>query len=145
MKSVAPQAAARKSSPGSHGRPGTRRKGRRKRESQPADPNDSSNDHTFTCDSGVGGDVVVEYTTGNAQTTLNFSGTIANYESSGYIRVEITDSPCASGGSDYCTASSSLQTDTGSITVTPNTTYYVWVTDGFSGHYLPDVDLCLNP
>lgn len=109
-----------------------------------ADPSDTSNDHTFTCDSGVGGDVVVEYTTGAAQTTLNFDAAIANYDSLGYIRVEVSEGACTTPtGSLHCTSSSSLQADSGSVTVTPNTTYFIWVTDGFSGNKRPDVSLCL--
>jgi len=104
--------------------------------------NDDDNDHTFTCDNIVGGDVVVEYTTGSAQTTLNFDAAITNYQSSGYIGVEITGSPCLSGASSYCVAVSG-STDVGAITVTPSTTYYVWISDAYSGNYLPDVDLCL--
>ncbi len=108
-----------------------------------SDAMDTKNDHVFTCDSGVGGDVVVEYTTGATQTTLNFSGTIANYESLGYVRVEVVEGDCFGGASLYCSNNATLATDTGSVTVKPNTTYYIWVTDGYSGHYRPNVDLCL--
>jgi len=101
------------------------------------------NDHIFSCDPAVGGDVVATITTGPTQTTLDFDATISAFETNGYIRVEISDAPCASGASLYCTASSSLTTDFGAVTVTPSTTYYVWVADGYASHHLPDVDLCL--
>ncbi|MBW2525912.1 MAG: hypothetical protein JRI23_17145 [Deltaproteobacteria bacterium] len=106
---------------------------------------DDQNDHTFTCDSAVGGDVVVEYTTGASQTTLNFDATIANYQTSGYIGVEITPGPCLTGTTLYCHSNGSGPdpTDAGSVTVTPSTTYYVWVSDAYSGNYRPDIDLCL--
>lgn len=109
-----------------------------------ADASDTSNDHTFTCDSVVGGDVVVEYTTGASQTTLNFDAVIANYASSGYIRVEVSEGTCTTPtGSLYCTSTTTKQADTGSVTVTPNTTYFIWVTDGYTGHFRPDINLCL--
>lgn len=109
-----------------------------------ADASDTSNDHTFSCDSIVGGDVVVEYTTGASQTTLNFDAVIANYDTNAYLRVEVSAGTCtAPTGSLYCTSSSSLQADAGSVTVTPNTTYFIWVTDGFTGNFRPDVNLCL--
>jgi hypothetical protein len=31
----------------------------------------------------------------------------------------------------------------GSVAVDPDTTYYIWIGDGFSDHHLPDVDVCL--
>jgi len=104
---------------------------------------DTVNDHDFSCDPAVGGDVVATVTTGPAQTALSFNASIANFEASGYVRVEVSDAPCASGGSLYCTSSSTLTVDTGVVAVTPNTTYYVWVADGYADHHLPDVDLCL--
>ncbi|MFH2005677.1 MAG: DUF4215 domain-containing protein [bacterium] len=108
-----------------------------------ANAGNTVNNHTFTCDAGVGGDVVVEYTTGATQTILNFDATIANFDASGYIGLEITGAPCASGASLYCASTTGFVTDTGSVTVSPNTTYYIWVADGFASHYLPDIDLCL--
>jgi hypothetical protein len=108
------------------------------------DPTDTTDDHTFACDSGTGGDVVVEFTTGASQTTLNWDALIYNEDSLGYIRVDVTESPCASPASSlYCTPSTSNLSDTGSVTVSPNTTYYLWVGDGFSSNYRPAVDLCV--
>ena len=108
------------------------------------DAADTTDDHTFACDSGTGGDVVVEFTTGASQTTLNWDALMYNEDSSGYIRVDVTESPCASpAGSLYCTPSTSNLSDTGNVTVSPNTTYYLWVGDGFSGNYRPAIDLCV--
>jgi cysteine-rich repeat protein len=105
---------------------------------------DSESSHAFSCDSVTGGDVVVEYTTGPSQTTLDFDAAIANYESSGYIAFEITESPCQSGASRHCASSSGGgDTEVGSVAVDPDTTYYIWIGDGFSDHHLPDVDVCL--
>jgi hypothetical protein len=86
---------------------------------------------------------VVEYTTGSAQTSLNFAAAIANFDVNGYLGFEITSSPCASGGSEYCLSVFGTISVTDAITVTPSTTYYVWIGDGFAGHFLPDVDVCL--
>ena len=74
---------------------------------------------------------------------LNFDGVIANPEGSGYIALEITDSPCQTGTSLYCQSSSGQLADSGFVTVTPSTTYYVWVGEGFNNDYRPDIDLCL--
>ena len=107
-----------------------------------ADSNNSIAHHTFTCDPATGGDMVVEFTTGAADTTLEWTASIANYETSGYIGVEVMESPCASGTSLYCTAGSSTQ-DANTTTVTGSTTYYVWISDAYDGHHLPDINLCL--
>ena len=59
-----------------------------------------------------------------------------------YIAFEITESPCPTPAASYgCVASG--DTAVGSIPVTPNTTYYVWIGNGYSGHLLPQVDICL--
>jgi hypothetical protein len=109
----------------------------------PSDSMDDQNDHDFTCDSATGGDVVIEYTTGAAQTTLNYDAAITSTDSMGYIGLEITSADCATGGSLYCEAASGTTTDTGNIAVTANTTYYVWISDAFSGNYLPAINICL--
>ncbi len=100
---------------------------------------------TFTCDAGAtGGDVVVQYTTGSSQTTLNYSVVLANYEASAYVGIEILSASCDPGSSIHCSSSSANPTSmTDSISVSSSTTYYVWVTDGFNGHYLPSITLCL--
>jgi len=107
-----------------------------------ADPSNIITHHVFTCDDITGGDVVVEFTTGAGETTLEWSASIANYEANGYIGVEVTSSPCETGSSLYCTAAASTQ-DANTTTVTGSTTYYVWISDAYSGHYLPDINLCL--
>jgi len=106
---------------------------------------DTVNDHTFTCDSAVGGDVVVEFTTGAAATTLEWDAVISNYAASAYIGLEITDGPCTTGTSQYCTSAGITGTfaDAGTITVAPNTTYYVWLSDAYAGNNLPGIDVCL--
>jgi hypothetical protein len=104
-----------------------------------------SNDHNFTCDSAVGGDVVIEYTTGATATTLEFDASINNWQTSGYIAIEITGGPCTTGASQYCFSALSTGTfaDAGTIAVQPNTTYYIWLADGYAGNYQPDINVCL--
>lgn len=109
----------------------------------PAGPLDTINNHTFTCDSAVGGDAVIEYTTGPTETALYFEATISNYESSGYIRAEVIEADCETGSSLHCTPTTSSATDMAALPVQPNTTYYLWLTDGFSGNYRPDIDACI--
>jgi len=106
---------------------------------------DTINDHVFTCDSVVGGDVVIEFTTSASATTLAFDASINNWQTDGYIAIEITDGPCTTGSSQYCFSpgSTGTFTDTGTVSVQPNTAYYIWLGDGYSGHYLPDVNVCL--
>ncbi len=110
-----------------------------------ADLADTSNDHDFTCDGVVGGDVVVEYTTGAGETTLAWDAAISNYASSAYIGLEITEGPCDTGASLYCTSAGTTGTfdDSGTASVQPNTTYYIWITDGYVFNPRPDVDICL--
>ncbi len=109
------------------------------------DVNDTVNDHEFTCDNVVGGDVVVEYTTGAGETTLQWDATISNYALDAYIGLEVTESSCTSGSSLYCTSAgtSGTYTDANTVTVQPNTTYYIWVSDAYADNPLPDVDICL--
>ena len=109
------------------------------------DSTNTINDHVFTCDSVVGGDVVIEFTTSASATTMAFDATINNWQIDGYIGIEITDGPCATGASLYCFSPGTTGTfsDAGTVSVQPNTTYYVWLSDGYSGHYLPDVNACL--
>jgi hypothetical protein len=106
---------------------------------------DTVNDHSFTCDGAVGGDVVIEYTTGAAETTLEWNASIFNYDSLAYIGLEITDAPCTTGASRYCTSAGTTGTfsDTGTLTVLPNTTYYVWLSDAYANNHLPGIDVCL--
>ncbi len=104
-------------------------------------------DHSFTCDPVTGGDMVIEYTTGSSQTQLNFDASISNYSTSsgnGYLAIEITGTPCdPAGTSEYCHSIYGDLAYGGSIAVAPGTTYYIWVGDGFNGHYLPDINICL--
>ena len=112
----------------------------------PEDQGDTVNDHLFTCDTIVGGDVVVAFTTGASQTTLSWDAVLTNPESptDAYVGIEVTDAPCATGASLHCfTASNGTHSDTGSVTVSPNTTYYLWVTDAWVDHYRPLTDLCV--
>lgn len=86
--------------------------------------------------------MVVEYTTGPSQTTLNFSASISGHESGGYVGLEITDAPCAAGSSLHCVAPYSTGTS-GQIFVVPSTTYYVWASDRTVAHSLPNINMCL--
>jgi hypothetical protein len=108
-----------------------------------ADPAETAPDHVFTCDGWVGGDVVVEYTTDSAQTTLSYDASITNYETNGFIAFEITGATCEDGPSEYCTSTFDVTSTSGSLAVNPSTVYYVWIADGLAGNRLPDVDLCL--
>jgi hypothetical protein len=109
-----------------------------------ADASHTVNEHTFTCDAWVGGDVVVEHTTGASQSLLSFDVSISNtQDANGYVAFEVTGSSCETGESAYCTATFGLADVTDVIGVSPSTTYYFWVADAYMGHHLPDVDLCL--
>jgi len=109
----------------------------------PAAPQDHTNGHDFSCDGGVGGDVVVAYTTGGAQTTLHYDVAISNYVTPAYLGLEITEPSCQGGASLYCLGNGGPPNDSGSVTVTPSTTYYVWACDGFNNNPRPDIDICL--
>jgi hypothetical protein len=112
----------------------------------PEDQSDTINDHVYTCDSAVGGDVVVAFTTGASQTTLSWDAVLTNPDTptDAYVGIEVTDAPCATGASLHCfTASNGTHSDTGSVAVSPDTTYYLWVTDAYAGHYRPLTDLCV--
>ncbi len=109
-----------------------------------ADTSDMTSDHTYSCDSITGGDVVIAYTTGASQTTLLVDAEITNTDTDGYIGFEITDAPCASGASLDCQSSSGVTAHNKTYTVTPNTTYYLWVGDGYYDNYLPDIDICVR-
>ena len=100
-------------------------------------------DHVYSCDSGTGGDMVIEYTTGASQTTLNFDGSVANGFSASYFALQILESPCTTGTSLYCESLTGVLSYTDSVTVTPSTTYYIWVGEGYASVYLPDIDICL--
>ncbi len=110
----------------------------------PADPQNDNDQHSWDCDSGTGGDMVVAYVTGPSQTTLHFEATLSNYVSTGYLALEIVEGGCTNGQSLHCVSNGpGSVTDSGAIPVSPSTTYWVWVADGFNGHPLPDIDLCL--
>lgn len=111
--------------------------------SWPADLFDNQSDHTFTCDADTGADVVVEYTTGPAQTTLDYTVHMSNQEPGGGIALEITDAPCDTGTSLHCIVSSNSP-HSGQLFVVPSTTYYVWVGDRAAGNSLPDISIHLQ-
>ncbi|MBW2526545.1 MAG: hypothetical protein JRI23_20355 [Deltaproteobacteria bacterium] len=112
-----------------------------------ADLTNTVNDHDFsTCDTAVGADVVIEYTTGPTQFLLTYDATVSNTQNGeGYVAVEALSFSCAAGASAHCYSPGpgGPTTYSDSIVVLPSTTYYVWVADGWNAHHLPDMTVCL--
>jgi hypothetical protein len=91
----------------------------------------------------TGGDVVVAFTTGPAQSTLNYDATISNVVPGGYLAVELSESPCSSGSSRHCFSDATATSHTAAVAVSPSTTYYLWVADGYASDPRPDVSVCV--
>lgn len=107
-----------------------------------AEATDQEADHSFYCDTGVGGDVVIAYTTGPTQTTLSFDALASAYGSSDHIAFEITDGPCDGGTSLTC--SSSGDQAVGNVSVEPSSTYYIFIGNGYGDHHRPNIEVCLS-
>jgi hypothetical protein len=109
-----------------------------------ADDADVTADHLFSCDSLTGGDVVVAYTTAPGQQSLRIDALLSSPQAFGYVDVELTEAPCQGGASVACQVGEPDPSYGDVVAVTPETSYLLWVADGFGGNARPDVTLCLS-
>ena len=116
-----------------------------------SDMGDPYPDRIFSCQPGAsGGDYVVEYTTGPAQSSLSLDATILIPSQYANIAVDLLEGSCYLGPSVYCGEANpgevnGLNTFSTSVPVSPSTTYYLWTGNGWTGGagLSPRLELCI--